>query len=104
VPDTDLADLVRRRLWELSASAAEASRRSRWVVPPELIQRLGVNGGMSFISDRLASALARALDVPENRVRRAAGLAPVDDPRTDVPTGPHLRLVGKNEQPLRPGG
>ena len=97
VPDTDLAHLVRRRLWELSASTAEASRRSRWAVPPELIQRLSAPGGMSFISERLAAALARALDVPENRVRRAAGLAPVDDPLADVPTRPHLRLVWKSE-------
>jgi hypothetical protein len=103
VPDTDLPDLVRRRLWELSVSAAEASRRSRWVVPPELFSRLGAPGGMSFISERLAGALARALDVPENRVRRAAGLAPVDDPRVDVPTGPHLRLVRTSEQPPPPG-
>jgi hypothetical protein len=97
VPDTDLAALVRRRLWELSASAAEASRRSRWIVPPELIQRLATHSGMSFISERLAGPLARALDVPENRVRRAAGLAPVVDSRVDVPTGPHLRLVSKSE-------
>jgi hypothetical protein len=97
VPDTDLADLVRRRLWELSVTAAEASRRSRWVVPPELIKRLGAHGGMTFISERLAGPLARALDVPENRVRRAAGMSPVEDPRADVPTGPHLRLVWKRE-------
>jgi len=67
------------------------------VVPPELIQRLGAARGMSFISERLAGPLARALDVPENRVRRAAGLAPVHDPRADVPTGPHLRLVRNGE-------
>lgn len=97
MPDTDLAALVRRRLWELSASAAQASRRSRWIVPPELIQRLATHGGMTFISERLAGPLARALDVPENRVRRAAGLAPVEDPRASVPTGPHLRLVSKGE-------
>lgn len=97
MPDPDLAALVRRRLWELSASAAEASRRSRWVVPPELIQRLATSGGMSFISERLAGPLARALDVPENRVRRAAGLAPVEDARASVPTGPHLRLVSRGE-------
>lgn len=97
MPDKDLAALVRRRLWELSASAAEASRQSRWVVPPELIQRLATRGGVSFLSERLAGPLARALDVPENRVRRAAGLPPVEDPRASVPTGPHLRLVSKNE-------
>jgi hypothetical protein len=97
MPDKDLTALVRRRLWELSSSAAEASRRSRWVVPPELIERLGVHGGMSFISERLAGPLAHALDVPENRVRRAVGLAPIEDPRASVPTGPHLRLVWKSE-------
>jgi hypothetical protein len=97
VPDKDLAALVRRRLWELSASAAEASRRSRWVVPPELIQRLATHGGMSFISERLAGPLARALDVPENRIRQIAGLPPVEDDRASVPTGPHLRLVSRGE-------
>jgi hypothetical protein len=97
MPDKDLTALVRRRLWELSSSAAEASRRSRWVVPPELIQRLGAHGGMSFISERLAGPLAHALDVPENRVRRAVGLAPIEDPRASVPTGPHLRLIWKSE-------
>jgi hypothetical protein len=66
-------------------------------VPPELIHRLGAHGSTSFISERLAGPLARALDVPENRVRRAAGLAPVDDPRASVPTGPHLRLVRRSE-------
>lgn len=97
MPDAQLATLVRRRLWELSLSAAEASRRSHWAVPPELIQRLGAAGGMSFVSERLAGHLARALNVPESRVRRAAGLAPVEDPLADVPTGPHLRLVGKGD-------
>lgn len=97
VPDTDLADLVRRRLWELSVSVAEASRRSGSVVPPGLIQRLSAAGGMSFISERLVGALAHALDVPENRVRRAAGLAPVDDALADVPTRPHLRLIRSSE-------
>ena len=40
-----------------------------------------------------AAALARALDVPENRVRRAVGLPLVEDPRADIRTGPHLRIV-----------
>jgi hypothetical protein len=91
--DKDLQDLVRRRLWELARTPEEASRVSRWVVPPETIQRMARIGGKSFISEGLAEFLARALEVPENRVRKAAGLPPADDPRADVATGPHLRVI-----------
>jgi hypothetical protein len=89
----DLQDLVRRRLWELARSAAEASRLSRWVIPPETIELMARSGGRSFISEGLAEFLARALEVPENRVRRAAGLPPVPDDRESITTRPHLRLV-----------
>jgi hypothetical protein len=91
--DKDLQDLVRRRLWELARSPEEASRVSRWVVPPETIQRMARIGGKSFISEGLAEFLARALEVPENRVRRAAGLPELNDPRADIATGPHLRVI-----------
>ena len=91
--DKDLQELVRRRLWELTRSPEEASRVSRWVVPPETIERMARVGGKSFISEGLAEFLARALEVPENRIRRAAGLPEVDDPRADIATGPHLRLI-----------
>jgi len=93
----DLQDLVRRRLWELAISPDEASRRSRWIVPAETIRRMARIGGRSFISEGLAKYLARALDVPENRVRRAAGLPEIDDPRATITTGPHLRLVRNDE-------
>lgn len=86
-------DLVRRRLWELAAGADEASRRSHWVVSPETIDRLSRSTGTGFISERLAAGLARALEVPENRVRRAAGLPEVDDPRASITTRPLLRLI-----------
>ncbi len=89
----DLQDLVRRRLWEARLTVHEASRRARGAIAPEVIERLGRTGGRAFISARLAGHLARALDVPENRVRRAADLPEVRDPRVDEPTGPHLRLV-----------
>jgi hypothetical protein len=91
--DKDLQDLVRRRLWELARTPEEASRVSRWVVTPDTIQRMARLGGKSFISEGLAEFLARALEVPENRVRKAAGLPPVDDPRAEVATGPHLRVI-----------
>jgi hypothetical protein len=91
--DKDLQDLVRRRLWELARSPEEASRVSRWVIPPETLQRMARAGGKSFITEGLATFLARALEVPENRVRRAAGLPEVDDPRADIATGPHLRVI-----------
>ena len=93
VSDEDLQGLVRRRLWELARTPDEASRLSRWTVPAETIERMTRAGGKSFISDGMAEFLARALGVPENRVRRAAGLAPVDDPSADIATRPHLRLV-----------
>jgi hypothetical protein len=96
--DKDLQDLVRRRLWELARSPEDASRVSRWVLPPETIQRMARLGGKSFISEGLAEFLARALEVPENRVRRAAGLPEVNDPRADIATGPHLRVIRGGER------
>ena len=91
--DKDLQDLVRRRLWELARTPDEASRVSRWVIPPEIIQRMARTGAKSFITEGLASFLARALEVPENRVRRAAGLPEIDDPSAEISTGPHLRVI-----------
>jgi hypothetical protein len=97
VPDEDLQALVRRRLWELARTPEEASRLSRWAVPVESIERMARRGGRSFISEGLAEFLARALGVPENRVRKAAGLPLVDDPRADIATRPHLRLVRNDD-------
>jgi hypothetical protein len=94
----DLQDLVRRRLWELARTADDAARLSRWVIPPETLKRMARTGGSSFISEGLAEFLARALDVPENRVRRAAGLPLVPDERESITTRPHLRLVPKIEE------
>ena len=93
-----LHDLVRRRLWELDRSPDDASWRSGWVFPAETIHRMARGRGRSFISESLAVHLARALDVPESRVRRAAGLPMADDPNQNVRTGPHLRLVRPNER------
>jgi hypothetical protein len=98
VPEEDLQGLVRRRLWELARTPAEASRLCRWVVPPETIERMSRIGGKSFISEGLAEFLARALDVPENRVRRAAGLPVVPDERESITTRPHLRLIRRTEE------
>ena len=98
MPEEDLQGLVRRRLWELARTPAEASRLARWVVPPETIERMTHIGGKSFISEGLAEFLAHALEVPENRVRRAAGLPAVEDPREDIATGPHLRLIREKDE------
>ena len=98
VSEDDLQSLVRRRLWELARTPAEASRLSRWAVPAETIERMTRLGGRSFISEGLAEFLARALGVPENRVRRAAGLPQVEDPRADIATRPHLRLVRSEDE------
>jgi hypothetical protein len=93
-----LHDLVRRRLWELRRTPDDASWRSGWVLPAETIDRMARGRGRSFINEGLAVHLARALDVPENRVRRAAGLPRVEDPNENVRTGPHLRLVHPHER------
>ena len=97
MPDKDLQDLVRRRLWELARSATEASRFTRWVLPPETLERMSRTGGKSFISEGLAEFLARALEVPENRVRRAAGLPRVPDERESITTRPHLRVLRNDD-------
>ena len=91
--DDDLQRLVRRRLLELSSSAQAASRGAQWAIAPETITRIADGRHCGMLSERLAAALARALDVPENRVRRAVGLPLVEDPRADIRTGPHLRVV-----------
>ena len=93
----DLQDLVRRRLWELARTEDDASRLSRWVIPPETLKRMARTGETSFISEGMAEFLARALDVPENRVRRAANLPLVPDERESITTRPHLRLVRRDE-------
>jgi hypothetical protein len=94
----DLTDLVRRRLWELGRSPDQASQRTGWLIPPATMERLA-RSSRSFITEGLARPLARALDVTENRVRRAAGLPQVPDARADISTGPHLRLVGSDCRP-----
>ncbi|MGY1739184.1 MULTISPECIES: hypothetical protein [unclassified Blastococcus] len=90
----DVPDLVRRRLWELDCSPVQASRRSRWEIPTEVFELI-TRGGRVFVSADLARPLARALDVPEARLRRAAGLPPVPDPRAGIETRPDLRVVGQ---------
>jgi hypothetical protein len=91
----DLAGLVRRRLWELRRSPEEAARRAEQAVPAELVELL-TRGGSSFLSEDYAAPLARALDVPEARLRRVAGLSPVPDPRAGIETRPDLRVVGSD--------
>ncbi len=93
VADDDLQQLVQRRLLELSSSAQAASRRAQWAIAPETITRIAAGRHSGMVSERLAAALDRALDVPENRVRRVVGLPLVEDTRADICTGPHLRVV-----------
>jgi hypothetical protein len=95
VADRDLADLVRRRLFELGLSAQDLVRRSRGEVPRETIRGLARGLAPAQVSDRLAGSLARALDVTEHRVRKAAGL-PVREPFT-AHTRPHLRVVRRED-------
>ena len=99
MPDEDLQSLIRRRLWELARTADEAAKRARWVLPAETVDRLARARGRSFITEGLAPYLAQALHVPENRVRKAAGLPLIPDDRENITTKPHLWLVKKNDQP-----
>src|SRR5689334_10581526 len=87
----DLQQLVRRRLFELLVTPRDASRRAQWAVAPETIERIAGGRYAGPMSERLARAIAHALDVQEYRVRRAVGL-PVAE-LTDEPTRPHLRLI-----------
>lgn len=91
----DVSDFVRRRLWELGRTPEEASQRSRWVIPAQVVELLARHG-RSFVSEGLARPLARALDVTETRVRRAAGLPPVPDPRAEIDTRPNLRVISQD--------
>jgi hypothetical protein len=97
MPDEDLQSLIRRRLWELARTGEEAARRARWTLPAETVERLARRGGKSFITEGLAPYLAQALRVPENRVRKAAGLPLVPDDRASITTQPHIWLVAKQD-------
>ena len=97
MPDEDLQSLIRRRLWELARTGEDAARRARWVLPAETVDRLARRGGKSFITEGLAPYLAQALQVPENRVRKAAGLPLVPDDRANITTQPHIWLVKKKQ-------
>jgi hypothetical protein len=96
MPDEDLQSLIRRRLWELARTADEAARRARWTLPAETVDRLA--RGRSFITEGLAPYLAQALHVPENRVRKAAGLPLVPDDRINITTQPHIWLVKRKDE------
>ena len=100
--DEDLQALVRRRLWELARSPLETARSTRWALAAETVQRLAHDRGRAFVSEGIVPLLARALDVPENRIRRAAGLPQVPDPRESITTRPHLRVVRDGEHPPPP--
>jgi hypothetical protein len=95
MPDEDLQSLIRRRLWELARTGEDAARRARWVLPHETVERL--SRGRSFITEGLAPYLAQALQIPENRVRKAAGLPLVPDDRANITTQPHIWLVKKHD-------
>src|SRR4051812_3078669 len=95
MPDEDLQSLIRRRLWELAKTGQDAARRARWTLPPETVDRLA--RGKSFITEGLAPYLAQALQVPENRVRKAARLPLVPDDRANITTQPHIWLVTKQD-------
>lgn len=87
----ELQELVSRRLRELGSTPAQASRRCGGRVPTETIRGL-LRGQRSLqLGDALAAALAVALALPEQLVRRAADL-PVGQ-GTGASVRPTLRLV-----------
>ena len=102
MPEGDLQALVRRRLWELARSPEETTRSARWALAADTVQRLARDRGRAFVSEGIVPLLARALDVPENRIRRAAGLPQMPDPRENITTRPHLRVVRDGETPPPP--
>jgi hypothetical protein len=91
--ENELQALVLRRLHELAITPEQASQLADGAVAPETIRQVADGARTRRIGARLARALAVALGVPENRVRRAAGLQPVPDPRESIETGPHLRVI-----------
>lgn len=60
-------------------------------MPAETVRGLARGQRSLRVGDRFARALARALEVTEYRVRRAAGLPGPDIP--GEPTRPHLRVI-----------
>jgi len=88
----DLHRLVWCRLFELGMTAEQASERTHGVLSKDAVRGLADGTASVYVSDRVARALARSLDVTEHRVRLAAGLA-VEEPALSN-TRPHLRVVG----------
>jgi hypothetical protein len=75
MPDRDLADLIRRRLFELGVTAAEIARRSGGVVPAEAVRGLA-RGQRIRVGDGFARALGpgpAGHRVPGAASRRPAG-------------------------------
>src|SRR3954462_11123047 len=95
--DTDPPALVRRRLLELGITPAQASRLADWAIAAETIELFAAGRRSGAVTDRLPQGLAVAIGVPENRVRRAAGLPEVEDPRASLETWPHLCLIKGGE-------
>jgi hypothetical protein len=93
--DTDLRNLVQRRLFELQSTLQQATMRSRGALPRETLRAITHGLLPVGLTERLVTALARAIDVPEYRVRRAAGL-PAAEPMIER-TRPDLRVVGRDE-------
>jgi hypothetical protein len=95
MPGRDLERLVRRRLFELGLTPEGVTRRSGGLIPRETIRGL-VRGQHAFrLGDDFAAVLARALEVTEYRVRKAAGLS-VREPFV-AGTRPDLRVVRDQE-------
>jgi hypothetical protein len=102
MPERDLQALVRRRLWELAQSPEDNTRSARWTLAAETVQRMARDQGRTFINESIVPLLARALVVTENRVRAAAGLPVVPDPRENITTRPHLRVLKDGDLPPPP--
>ena len=101
VRDEDLQGLVRRRLWELARTPAEAARLGAGPLPAETIERMARRGGTSFISEGMASSWPA-----HSASRRTASAArPVcRRSRTPAPTSPRARTCDSSAtRTSRPG-
>lgn len=96
--DSPLRRLVMERLAELGISQREAARRSQGLVSQETVAVI-VQGRHAYrMKDRTIAGLSLALQVPESRMREAAGMPKTLgpwrlDPKFDRLTPEHRALV-----------
>jgi transcriptional regulator with XRE-family HTH domain len=81
---TSLAELVATRREELGLSLRQAAEKSGGLVGPSTLNSIE-RGDSRQVTDRVIAGIATGLDLPESRVRRAAGLSAQVLPPFEVP-------------------